>query len=163
MTNLTKIIIFVLIFINSILANENLNEIRWQTELNDAKELAETFKKPIFLFLESRRCYYCPIMKEKTFVDPSVVKIINEDFIPVILDNGTGAESDVEGGGYAPERLTTSMTPAIYFMGPKEEKLNRKGKKHMIIYGLWKPDELVGWLKDAKRKFKKLYGDKYEK
>jgi len=139
------------------------SQIKWQYELNDAKELAEHFKKPIFLFLESRRCYYCPIMKETTFVDKRVIKTLNENFIPLLLDNSVGAESDVENTGHAPERLTTSMTPAIYFMGPKEEMLNKKGKKHMIIYGMWKADEFLQWLKTANRKFKKLYGDKYGK
>jgi len=138
-------------------------EIKWQYELDDAKELAEHFKKPIFLFLESRRCYYCPIMKETTFMDKRVIEIINKDFIPVMLDNSTGSESDVENNGNAPERLTTSVSPSIYFMGPDEEMLNRKGKKHMIIYGMWKADELLHWLSKAKKKFIKLHGDKYEK
>jgi hypothetical protein len=54
------------------------------------------------------------------------------------------------------------MTPAIYFMGPYEEKLNKKGKKHMLIYGMWTASEMLQWLKDANRKFNKMYGDKYE-
>lgn len=154
-------IIFLLLFISSfqILSAQ---EIKWQSELNDAKELAQHFKKPIFLFLESRKCYYCPIMKEKTFTDKKVIKEINENFIPLILDNSLGSESDVENTGHAPERLTTSMTPAIYLMGPQEEKLAKKGKKHLIIYGMWEAKELLEWLEDAKRKFKKLHGAKYE-
>lgn len=142
--------------------NLSANQIKWQDELEDAKDLAQHFKKPIFLFMESRQCYYCPIMKEQTFTDERVIKEINKNFIAVILDNSVGAESDVANSGHAPERLTTSMTPAIYIMGPKEEKLSKKGKRHMIIYGLWKPNELLDWLKDAKRKFKKLHGAKYE-
>jgi hypothetical protein len=155
-----KLLFSVLIFFN--LQFLYAYDIKWQDDLEDAKELAVHFKKPIFLFLESRKCYYCSIMKEKTFTDEKVIEYIDKNFIPVILDNGTGAESDVEGTGYAPERLTTSMTPAIYFMGPNEEKLNKKGKKHMLIYGMWTAKEMLEWLKDAKRKFIKMYGDKYE-
>lgn len=157
---------FLLLFliIQNLNANEvQKNEIKWQHELNDAKELAEHYKKPIFLFLESRKCYYCPIMMEKTFTDPAVIKEINDNFIPVILDNSVDAESDVENTGHAPERLTTSMSPAVYIMGPREEMLSRKGKKHMIIYGMWYPKDLLDWLKDAKRKYKKLHGSKYAK
>ena len=163
MFSLKKILFIVTILLTSLFAEKQVNNIKWQYELNDAKDLAKTFKKPIFLFLESRKCYYCPIMKEETFSDPRVEKEISENFIPLILDNSLGAESDVENSGHAPERLTTSMTPAIYLMGPEEEMLSRKGKKHMIVYGMWKPDDLLAWLKDAKRKFKKLHGDKYEK
>ncbi len=157
---------FLLLFliIQNLNANEvKKNEIKWQHELTDAKELAEHYKKPIFLFLESRKCYYCPIMREKTFTNKAVIKEINENFIPLILDNSLDAESDVENTGHAPERLTTSMSPAIYLMGPKEEMLSRKGKKHMIIYGMWYPKDLLDWLKDAKRKYKKLHGKKYAK
>lgn len=146
-----------------IICFSNASAIKWQYELSDAKELAIHFKKPIFLFLESRRCYYCPIMKEKTFTNPQIIETINSGFIPLILDNSVDAESDVENTGHAPERLTTSMTPAIYFMGPKEEMLNHKGKKHMIIYGMWEADDLLIWLQKAQRKFKKLYGERYEK
>ena len=157
--NIKFLFTYLLIFFS---INLSADSIKWQDELNDAKELAQYYKKPIFLFLESRGCYYCPIMKEKTFTNKKVIKEINDNFIPVILDNSLGAESDVENSGHAPERLTTSMTPAIYIMVPKEEKLSKKGKRHMIIYGLWKPSELLDWLKDAKRRFKKLHGAKYE-
>jgi len=95
-------------------------------------------------------------MKEKTFTNIDVINEVNKNFIPVILDNSVGAESDVEGVGNAPERLTTSMTPAIYFMGPNEEKFNKKGKKHMLIYGLWMPKDFLDWLYEAKRKFNKI-------
>ena len=151
-----KIVLFFL-FIVSIGARE----INWIENLEDAKDLAKYYKKPIFLFLESRRCYYCPIMKEKVFTKPKVIKEITTNFIPVMLDNSTGAESDVEDVNNAPERLRTSMTPAIYFMGPDEEKLSKKGKKHMLIYGFWNEKDLLEWCSDAKRKFKKLYGKKY--
>ncbi|MCK5110350.1 MAG: thioredoxin family protein [Arcobacteraceae bacterium] len=161
---LIKRVILTLLLISQWLnASDALNNIKWQNDLNEAKELAQHFKKPIFLFLESRKCYYCPIMQEETFSDPRVEKEINENFIPLLLDNSLGAESDVDNSGHAPERLTTSMTPAIYLMGPKEEMLKAKGKKHMIIYGMWTPNDLLDWLKDAKRKFRKLHGDKYEK
>jgi len=155
-----KIVFGIILLLSSIFAKDS---IKWQYELEDAKDLALYYKKPIFLFLESRKCYYCPIMKEKTFTNSKIIKELNKYFIPVLLDNSTGAESDVEGTGNAPQRLTTSMTPAIYFMGPKEEKLSKKGKKHMIIYGLWSPKELLEWCNDAKRKFKKLYGKNYVK
>ena len=163
-----KIRVIFLLFFMFLLQNLNANSvnengIKWQSELEDAKELAQHYKKPIFLFLESRKCYYCPIMREKTFTNPEVIKEINENFIPLILDNSLDAESDVENTGHAPERLTTSMSPSIYLMGPKEEMLSRKGKKHMIIYGMWEPKELLEWIDDAKRKFKKLHGKKYVK
>ena len=38
--------------------------LNWQHELDEAKELAQYHKKPIFLFLESRTCFYCPKLRK---------------------------------------------------------------------------------------------------
>jgi len=154
-----KTLLLALVLLSTVLNAEKIN---WQHDLNDAKELAQFSKKPIFMFLESRNCFYCPKLLNDVFPLEEVAKIINEDYIPLLLDNSIDADSDVENTGQAPERLTVSMTPAIYFMGPKEEKLNRKGKKHMIIYGMWQKKEMLEWLSDGKRKFYKLYGEKYK-
>jgi len=152
-------IIISLFFVNVLV---NADKIIWQHSLDEAKELAQFTKKPIFMFLESRNCFYCPKMLEDIFPDPSLAKIINNDYIPLLLDNSIDADSDVENTGQSPERLTVSMTPAIYFMGPNEEKLNRKGKKHMIVYGFWNKKDMHEWLKDGTRKFNKLYGKNYK-
>lgn len=128
----------------------------WQTDLEDAKQMAKYHDKLIFLFLESRTCFYCPKLKEEIFNQPEFQKKIKENFIPLILDNSLDADSDVENTGQCPPRLTVSMTPAIYFMGSNEEKLSRRGKKHMIIYGMWNLKQMIEWMDDAIKKYKKL-------
>jgi len=128
----------------------------WQTDLEDAKQMAKYHDKLIFLFLESRTCFYCPKLKEEIFNQPEFQKKIKENFIPLILDNSLDADSDVENTGQCPPRLTVSMTPAIYFMGSNEEKLSRRGKKHMIIYGMWNLKQMIEWMDDAIKKHKKL-------
>lgn len=128
----------------------------WQTDLEDAKQMAKYHDKLIFLFLESRTCFYCPKLKEEIFNRPEFQKKIKENFIPLILDNSLDADSDVENTGQCPPRLTVSMTPAIYFMGSNEEKLSRRGKKHMIIYGMWNLKQMIEWMDDAIKKYKKL-------
>jgi len=153
---------YLIILLFFVLSPSFADKIIWQHSLDDAKELAQFSKKPIFMFLESRNCFYCPKLLNDIFPDSKISKVINSDYIPVLLDNSIDADSDVENTGQSPERLTVSMTPAIYFMGPKEEKLNRKGKKHMIVYGMWNKKEMMEWLIDGKRKFYKLYGDKYK-
>lgn len=136
----------------------------WRTNLNDAKEIALHEKKPIILFLHSPRCFYCPKIIENVFPDKNLQKFLKANFIMLTLDTSTGSDSiEDETSDQAPERFQVSMTPAFIFMGPKEEKLARKGKKHMIIYGFWNAKELEQWGKNALQRFKKLYGDKYEK
>lgn len=128
----------------------------WQADLEEAKQLAKYHDKLVFMFLESRTCFYCPKLKEEIFVKPEFQAKIKEHFIPVILDNSLDADSDVDNTGQCPPRLTVSMTPAIYFMGPNEEKLARRGKKHMIIYGMWQLDQMLDWMDDAVKKYNKL-------
>lgn len=156
-----KYLFLILFIINNIQASwdEGLD---WQHELEEAKELAIYHKKPIFLFLESKTCFYCPKIREQVFTQKRFQDKIKKYFIPLILDNSLDADSDVENTGQCPPRLTTSMTPAIYFMGPKEEKLSRKGKKHMLIYGMWNIDDLLAWMDDAIKKFENLHGEEYD-
>jgi len=140
------------------------HELGWMNNLEEAKAIALKEKKPIILFLHSQRCFYCPKLIEQVFPDPEVQKFLTKNFVKLDLDVATGSDSiEEDTADQAPERFIVSMTPAILFMGPKEEKLYRKGKKHMIIYGFWKPEELVTWGKEALKRFQKLYGESYAK
>ena len=134
----------------------------WMQNLEDAEELAQKEKKPIVLFLHSRRCFYCPKMIEEVFPDPKLQRFFKKNFVLLTLDTSTGSDSiEEETADQAPERFIVNMTPAFVFMGPREEKLYRKGKKHMIIYGYWKADELIRWGREALKRFDRLYGNKY--
>lgn len=128
----------------------------WQADLEEAKQLARYHDKLVFMFLESRTCFYCPKLKEEVFIKKEFHDKIKKYFIPVILDNSLDADSDVANTGQCPPRLTVSMTPAIYFMGPNEEKLARRGKKHMVIYGMWQLEQMLAWMDDAVKKYEKL-------
>ncbi len=154
-----KIFIAILFIISSAFSAD----LEWMHDLEEAKSYAIKANKPIILFIHSRNCYYCPIFKEKIFTDKKVQNYLKENFILLSLDGSTDADSIEEDvNDQAPERFRTSITPAFFYMGPKEEMLSRKGKKHMIIYGYWNPQELIDWSKDAKRRFKNLYGETYK-
>ncbi len=136
--------------------------IDWRNDVNDAKEAAKKQKKPIIVFLHSRSCFYCPKIIEQVLPNPKVKKFLNKNFIKLALDTSTGSDSiEDEVTDQAPPRFIVSITPAFIFMGPNEEKLARNGKKHMIIYGYWTPQQLIKWGKDALKRFHKLYGKKY--
>ncbi len=61
------------------------NSIYW-LELQDAERLAADSDKNMLLFFYRENCEYCEKMKEQTLSDPSVVKLINDHFFPVMLD-----------------------------------------------------------------------------
>ena len=134
----------------------------WYRNLDEAKAKAVELKKPILLFIHSRNCFYCPKMIENVFPNPELAKQLNRDFILLSLDGSTDSDSIEEDvNDQAPPRFITSVTPAIFFMGPNEEKLTRSNKKHMVIYGYWSIEDMSQWADDALKRFKKRYGDKY--
>ncbi len=158
-----RVVFSILLFTSSLFALNNWQEgLIWQNEFNDGIQVANYKKKPIFLFLDSRTCFYCPKLKAEVLSHPKFQEKIKKYFTPVYLDNSTDYDSDVANTGQVPARLSLSMTPAIYFMGPNEEMLSRRGKKHMIIYGMWNLEQMLEWMDDAIKKFEKLYGEKYD-
>jgi thioredoxin-related protein len=153
-----KIFLLLFLFISSSFSEDFSWQkgLDWQGDFEETKQLAQYHDKLIFMFLESRTCFYCPKLKEEIFNQPAFQEKIKKYFIPVILDNSLDADSDVENTGQCPPRLTVSMTPAIYFMGSNEEKLSRRGKKHMIIYGMWTLEQMLEWMDEAIKKHNKL-------
>ncbi len=160
-------VILILFFLSSTLFADRVittHDLGWMNNLEEAKTLALKEKKPVIIFLHSQRCFYCPKLIEEVFTDPKVKAFLDKNFVKLDLDVATGSDSiEEDTSDQAPERFIVSMTPAFIFMGAKEEKLYRKGKKHMIIYGFWTPDELITWGKEAMKRLDKLHGDKYAK
>jgi thioredoxin-related protein len=137
-------------------------QLGWLDNLTEAREKALAERKPIILFLHSRRCFYCPKMIEEVFPDPKVAAFLKKNFVRLSLDVATGSDSiEEDASDQAPERFIVSMTPALVYMGPREEKLYRKGKKHMIIYGYWNPKDFIRWGEEALKRFDKMYGKAY--
>ncbi|WP_458701134.1 thioredoxin family protein [Sulfurospirillum sp. 1307] len=159
-----RIFLIALLFISSAFSDMIELSTDWYRNLDEAKAQARELKKPILLFIHSRNCFYCPKMIEKVFPDPKLSKQLKEDFILVSLDGSTDADSIEEDvNDQAPTRFITSVTPAIFFMGPNEEKLTRSNKKHMVIFGYWNVTDMSEWANDALKRFKKMYGEKYVK
>ena len=155
--------LFLILFIFSSLFSDMIELSHdWYRNLDEAKAKAIELKKPILLFIHSRNCFYCPKMIEKVFPNPKLFKQLNRDFVLLSLDGSTDSDSIEEDvNDQAPPRFITSVTPAIFFMGPNEEKLTKTKKRHMVIYGYWSVEDMSEWANDALKRFRKNYGDKY--
>lgn len=159
-----KKLFIVLVLISSMFGDLIELSTDWYRNLDEAKARAVKVKKPILLYITSRNCFYCPKMIENVFPTPKLAQQLKKDFVLLTLDGSTDADSIEEDvNDQAPERFITSVTPAIFFMGPQEEKLTRSNKKHMVIYGFWNVDDMSEWANDALKRFKKMYGEKYGK
>lgn len=63
------------------------DKICWQPWGNAAFEEAIRLDKPIFLVISSLWCQWCHIMDETTLSEPSIITIVNNDYIPIRVDS----------------------------------------------------------------------------
>jgi uncharacterized protein YyaL (SSP411 family) len=63
------------------------HEIRWHEWGPQAFEEARRQDKPILLSLSAVWCHWCHVMDETTYSDETIVRYINDHFVPVRVDN----------------------------------------------------------------------------
>jgi len=61
------------------------NSINW-LEIAEAESLSEKSNKNMLFFFYRENCEYCEKMKLQTFIDPSVIVLINDNFLPVMIN-----------------------------------------------------------------------------
>jgi len=63
------------------------SEIHWHPWSKDAFEEARTSGRPILLSISAVWCHWCHVMDETTYSHPSVIELINDEYVPVRVDN----------------------------------------------------------------------------
>lgn len=63
------------------------HKIQWRSWGYAAFQEALQLDKPIFLLITSSWCQWCHIMDETTLSEPSIITIINHDYIPIRVDS----------------------------------------------------------------------------
>ena len=61
------------------------NTINWLT-LSEGEKYSERYNKNMLIFFYRNNCDYCMRMKKEVLSDPQIIKLINENFFPVMLD-----------------------------------------------------------------------------
>jgi uncharacterized protein YyaL (SSP411 family) len=67
------------------LAKEQL-PITWYDWDEESFELADTLELPVLLYITAPWCEPCHLMEESTLADPEVVELINDNYIPILVD-----------------------------------------------------------------------------
>lgn len=62
------------------------NDVAWANNMISARELADKSDKNMLLFFTGKWCVPCRIMKREVFADKEVMKAINTQVIPVMID-----------------------------------------------------------------------------
>lgn len=61
-------------------------EIRWQSDLKIAHELALELNRPMLIVFDADWCSYCRKMERTTLAEPELITQINREFVPVHLN-----------------------------------------------------------------------------
>ena len=62
-----------------------INSVNW-TSLVEAEKYSEKYNKNMLIYFYRNNCDYCKRMKDEVLTDPQIIKLINENFFPVMLD-----------------------------------------------------------------------------
>lgn len=62
------------------------NQIAWAKDFSEAQIKAADLNKPMVLFFTGKWCSPCRVMKRQVWADEDVMKVVNEGFLPVMMD-----------------------------------------------------------------------------
>ncbi len=60
--------------------------VKWHMWGTEAFEKAKELGKPVFLSIGYSSCHWCKVLQEESFNDDTIAQMINESFIPVLVD-----------------------------------------------------------------------------
>lgn len=100
-----KIFLFYLIILPFVVFSQgsSQNKINWLS-LEKAEKFASKYNQDILIFFYKPNCEYCDKMKKETISDPEVIKLINNNFLPVKLNGYTKDTIEFNGKKYVNEQ-----------------------------------------------------------
>ena len=94
------------------------NDVVWAGNMTEARKLATDSDKNILLFFTGEWCVPCRIMKREVFADEEVMKAINAQVVPVMIDiDDPNAEEIVK-------QYKIGGTPITIFTDPRGKVLD---------------------------------------
>ena len=79
---------FLLLSISAFSQGESKTKIQWLS-IEKAEELAKKYDSDMLVFFFRKGCPECQKMKVETLKDPEIIRLINENFFPVMLNART--------------------------------------------------------------------------
>lgn len=62
------------------------SEIQWRSDYNTARKEAEAKNRPLVIDFGTENCFWCKRLDASTFIDPTVVSLMNEKFVALKID-----------------------------------------------------------------------------
>lgn len=98
--------------------NSNAVELTFNNSYKEAMELAKKENKNVVLFAHSPFCPWCIKMEEDTLSDKNIIKLLNDNFIFLMIDLSVDIQLDD-----VPDRFLPRGTPTTFVIDPNGEKL----------------------------------------
>jgi thioredoxin-like negative regulator of GroEL len=67
-------------------AQEAAGEVKWRTDYLAARREAQEKGRPLVIDFGTEHCYWCKRLDATTFHDPTVLRVMNDNFIPLRID-----------------------------------------------------------------------------
>lgn len=135
---MTKNLLFIVLFLACVVIQSQV--IQWQAWGDKAFKEAKEKKKPVFLDVGTEWCTACNLMEEKTYTDPTVINLLNKNFICIKAD----AEAQPDVGS----RFLEWGWPALIF-------LDSNGNQLMALQGNRQPAVFKSLITDFLVKYSK--------
>lgn len=94
----------------SVLGSATAQEIQWRANYNLARKEALEKNRPLVLDFGTEHCFWCKKLDATTFLDPRVIAVMNEQFIPLKVDARRDARLT--------EYLRIQAFPTVVLAGP---------------------------------------------
>ncbi|MEX0995014.1 MAG: thioredoxin family protein [Balneolaceae bacterium] len=110
-------------------SDRSQENIKW-LELEEAQKRAQETGKPVFVFVEAEWCVYCRQMHREVFPESEVIRMMDEEYLPVSIDLDS-RETVIFNGEEMTERefarsMEVTTTPTILFLNSGGEEMGRQ-------------------------------------
>ncbi|MBF0634544.1 MAG: thioredoxin domain-containing protein [Nitrospinae bacterium] len=92
--------------------------VEWREWGPEALNLAKKLDKPLFISIGYFSCHYCRLMAQETFSNPEAARLINDKFIPVMVDRQERPGLDLFYQAYLRMTVGKSGWPMTIFAQP---------------------------------------------
>lgn len=95
--------------------------VRWQTLDSDSIERAKRENKLIFLHVGYKACHFCRLMAQESFSNAECASVLNESFVPIIVDREERPDIDTIYMNYVQAVSNVGGWPLNVFVTPDLE------------------------------------------